>query len=253
MTLTRASTVLVASMLLFAGLCGVASAQSSVSIPFSTGNAASFDGLNVLVSSCTYGITTPSGSSGPACSTLNDNVVLSLSGSALSVQLTGASGAPVMSAAGAGAGTSNYYDDITFNLAITPAVTGSKTTVSSLSAAIAGSGCSTCLLPHVTAGITVTPGTSAPLTTLNISADGQSPVYTGTKSFGAVSSLSINGDLKINLANTANTLVLTSVSQILAPAPEPESILLVATGIGGLIAGRRGFRQRRKMRSQGQQ
>lgn len=243
MTLARAAFVLAAFLGSIGGFCGVANAQSSVTIGLAANNSATFDGLNVLISNCTYGITAGTTTSNPACSTLNDNVVLSLAGTGLSVELIGANGAALMSAAGAGAGTSNQYHDLTFNLVVTRAVTGSKTTVSSLSGAIAGSGCSTCILSHVTAGLTVTPGTLGVLPTMQLSADGTSPTTTGTLTFAPVSSLSINGDLKINLANTTNTITLNSVTQILSPAPEPASIALLATGIGGIAVSLRSRRR----------
>lgn len=194
----------------------------------STGGSLTVDGLTITVTSCTLKLASVTQSS---CAAGNLEMV-AVAGSGAQIKIDGAGGGNIFSAAA----NSGLYD-LSFTLAIVPAVSGSHTTVSSATLAMTGSAASTDLT-RVSAGETIVDSGGTTLGSLSTNLSGP---LTASTSFGAVSSFSVTKDLKVNTigATAGDTLVLSSVSQIYNPAPEPVSIGLFLVGVAGIGVARR--------------
>jgi hypothetical protein len=229
--LTLTSTIVALAGLLLAG----APASAQVSTALVAGNSISFAGLTFTILSCNVSILSVSQNN---CGTGN-----------MMTQVITATGAEInffnpsgnlVSLTSAGGTNANQWSDLAVNIQITPTVAGSRTSVTSLSTAVTGSVTNVSTESgKVTSSATPTPGYP---TGASLAAAIASIGTPASATFSWLSPLEISYDLRVNAARgttAGDVLTLTNVTTIFNPAPEPASIAILATGIGGLAAARR--------------
>jgi len=243
----KALTGTAAASLMTALLCVGAQAQPAIlqdpSIGFSS---IQTDGLTFQITSCSF--TAQGTGTAVACNPgaagnlpVGDEIMAVVNNGGASLEVVNSTGAAVMSIVSNG-GTkpwSHNLDDLTITFNVTPTNSNSKTTVSSVSASVSGTATQTSELSDITAGLSVTAGST--LYSLNSAADGST---TGPITFAATNSLSVNYDLKLNATGIpgGDTITLNNIPTIYSPAPEPASLLVL--GPATLMLGR--LRKRRR-------
>ena len=212
------------------GLSQPAFAQSPIALL--VGSTIAVDGLQMTVGSCTL---TLAGLPQSDCGA-GHLQISALSGPGAGIMIsgdgTGSSGTNIFSLAQGASGN----DDIKFTLNISGIYP--KTAVSSAAMTLAADVGSSDLL-KVSAGETITSGPKT-LGTFSVTpgAAGSPAIANGSASFSAVSSFSVNKDLRLNASST-EALTLAYVTQLYTPAPEPVSIGIFLVGLAGLGAARR--------------
>jgi len=189
--------------LAFGALCGVAKAQTVSPVSLINGNLFSMGGLTYTVGNCQYDHTT-------TCSTSQGNELEGV------ISSTGAE-FEILNGTGSSVLNGSTLTDLSFTLTVAPTVTGSKTTVSSVSTSVVGTGSSS----GVTVGFSV-------LWTSNgggvVSATpGNAGGVPAVANFPAQSNFSISYDFAAAPGTT-----LTTTTTTLTPAPEPMTLALMA-------------------------
>jgi hypothetical protein len=214
------------------GLCDRVQAQTALA----NGNSFGYDGLTYTITNCVY---TVSGSSG-SCGAANAQLVAVGTTGGASIEVESATpGHPLLSLA---SNAGNTYDDLTFYLTVTAPST--KTTVSSFSDTLAGSG-------NSSYATQVTAGASSSTPSFNLSTNLTSPTATASfSSFDPTSAmpLYLNIDLKVSTMNgvggNQGAISLNNATYGFTPAPEPASIALFGTALTGMAAVRRRSKRR---------
>jgi hypothetical protein len=202
------------------------------------------DGLTFQISSCTY--TAQGSSSGTPCNPgaignlpAGDVLAAVVNGSAAEFEVinTNASAAVLSLTSNTSLSPLNKAD-ISLVLNVTPATTGSKTTVTSISTAVIGAATSsggTAIpgeLTKISAGVSWTGGATG-------SEQPNASIGAVSQSFAATNSLTVSYNIALNAnmgTNQGDILILSNVSSIFAPAPEPATMLIL--GPAALLVGR---------------
>jgi hypothetical protein len=209
--------------LAFGALCGAANAQTVSPVSLINGNLFSAGGLTYTVSNCQYDHTT-------SCSAAQGNELEGIISSAgAEFEILNGTGSSVLNG-----GT---LSDLSFTLTVAPTVSGSKTTVSSVSTSVTGTGTSS----GVTVGFSVlwTSNGGGVVTATPGNAGGTPAVA----NFPAQSNFSISYDFAAAPGTT-----LTTTTTTLTPAPEPMTLAIMAPAC--LVLGR--VKRRRKTRAASQ-
>jgi hypothetical protein len=229
---------------LLAATTGVSRPAAAQSVGLFIGSSIQVDGLTFTVTACTLTTKNTAASCGTSSSYTDE--ITPVAGRSAIINITGVGGAPIFSVASATTGA-DY--ELAYTLSIAKTVPTSSATMTSVATTLPGS------TTAITGTETFFNGTTAVNKVgsvfVNDPASGTQlgtaqalshSVLTATTTFGAVSSLSVNSDLKLIGAGTALTLA--SVQQIYAPAPEPLTIGVFLVGLAGLVNARRNRRGR---------
>lgn len=212
-------------------------AQAVIATQIETGNSITYDGLTFTITGCAYSVAGSSTACGP--SGLNGELEAIDSVGGADLELLSAGSGPLISLAAPANPNANSYDDLILNISVTPAAASSGTTVTSLTTAVTGSAPTTAEQKNISVRTTFNAPSAYDLTT-----------YVGgaasTQSFAPTMPLQLTYDLRVSAVygtSPADVLSLANARLIYSPAPEPASIALLLSGLGGMVAVRRRFKR----------